>query len=329
MHVPDSPGVPPIRVLLIDHDAARAAASQELLRARMRCTTDVHPTAPMRIDADIVVIDADACTPRTLTTCVERCQGAPVIVAADSPDDNTIAGWIAAGAEDAAPRATDALVSAVRRANARVLRDAPESSAGVPDIPVLTRSSGRLRSLVSFLHAAAYADTLTGLPNRRAFESKLLQCWAESSRSGGDLAVIMIDIDDFKGHNDRGGHAAGDAILVSLARILRAHCRRDDIAARLGGDELAVLLPGASADQARAIAERICGESGTISPEMAGAGHVYSLSMGVTSRAAAGVSNASELVANGDRALYAAKGAGKGRVRVLGEVDPVKLATAG
>ncbi len=99
-----------------------------------------------------------------------------------------------------------------------------------------------LTSLIRQRHALV--DQLTAIPNRRAFEEFLEKEWTRGIRSGRPLALIVSDIDDFKTYNDRYGHAVGDAILRSVASLfLQAARRRTDLAARIGGDEFAIIAP--------------------------------------------------------------------------------------
>lgn len=101
-------------------------------------------------------------------------------------------------------------------------------------------------------------DALTGLPNRRLFQERLEQALSAAQRRGRPLAVIALDLDDFKGVNDTLGHDAGDRLLCEVARRLVRDCRRSDTVARLGGDELAILLEDlAQADDAAIVARKI------------------------------------------------------------------------
>ena len=107
------------------------------------------------------------------------------------------------------------------------------------------------------LHQASH-DTLTGLPNRTLLRDRVEQALARRRRSGAPLAVIFLDLDDFKNVNDSLGHAAGDAVLQEVARRLDTCIRGCDTATRLGGDEFAVLVDELSDEsQAMAVAERI------------------------------------------------------------------------
>jgi diguanylate cyclase (GGDEF)-like protein len=102
-------------------------------------------------------------------------------------------------------------------------------------------------------------DALTGLPNRRAFEERLPIELARAARSGHPLALVLLDLDGFKGVNDRLGHPAGDEVLRSVARILDESRAADDCF-RIGGDEFAILMPETEAIHARTAAERVANQ---------------------------------------------------------------------
>lgn len=102
-------------------------------------------------------------------------------------------------------------------------------------------------------------DALTGLPNRRAFEERLPTELARAARSGKPLALVLLDLDGFKGVNDRLGHPAGDEVLCAVARILDASRTADDCF-RIGGDEFAILMPETEAIHARTAAERVANQ---------------------------------------------------------------------
>jgi diguanylate cyclase (GGDEF)-like protein len=100
------------------------------------------------------------------------------------------------------------------------------------------------------------SDTLTGLPNRRAFEERLPVELARFSRGGRPLSLCLLDLDGFKGVNDRHGHPAGDEVLRQVARILQSSRVADDCF-RIGGDEFAILMPGTTEEEATIAATRI------------------------------------------------------------------------
>jgi diguanylate cyclase (GGDEF)-like protein/PAS domain S-box-containing protein len=167
----------------------------------------------------------------------------------------------------------------------------------------------------------ALTDSLTGLLNRRAFDETLATEVARAERYGYALALIILDIDNFKAYNDRWGHPAGDQRLKDVARLLESNIRRPDVAARYGGEEFAIILPYTSRTGARALAERLrnatlaqardMGESDGFIP-----GHT--MSIGVATFPEDGHA-AGDLLIAADDAELAAKHLGKNRVCFAGE----------
>jgi diguanylate cyclase (GGDEF)-like protein len=156
----------------------------------------------------------------------------------------------------------------------------------------------------------AFSDGLTGIANRRAFDEAIEREWSRLQRAGGPIAIAIFDIDHFKAFNDRYGHPAGDARLVTVARLIAAAARREgDLAARYGGEEFALLLPNTTLEGAFAIAEavreRVASESGEME---------LTISAGVAAALAPGDALTIEaLLASADVALYAAKSSGRNR----------------
>ena len=107
------------------------------------------------------------------------------------------------------------------------------------------------------LERMANIDPLTGLPNRRAIQNRLDEAMAYTRRYGGDLSVLMLDIDHFKRINDEYGHIAGDDVLDKVASFLQTKIRDTDTAGRYGGDEFIIILPKANLPSALVAAERI------------------------------------------------------------------------
>jgi diguanylate cyclase (GGDEF)-like protein len=170
----------------------------------------------------------------------------------------------------------------------------------------------------------ALTDKLTGLPNRLYLEERL-QGMCHGLERGERFALLGLDLDGFKAVNDRHGHGAGDLLLQALAGRLRGAVREQDSACRLGGDEFVVLLPAASADEAAFVAKRIIA---AISRPF-DVGVVDLLQVGVSIGSAAAPEHGAgpaELLAAADRALYAAKAAGKGTHRAfVSEAGPSAL----
>jgi diguanylate cyclase (GGDEF)-like protein len=156
---------------------------------------------------------------------------------------------------------------------------------------------------------AAMTDSLTGLLNRRGFDERLREELDRATRSGVDVTLVLADCDDLKAINDRGGHELGDRMLQSVARTIRAGKRAEDTAARIGGDEFALILPGASPEAGLRIAERLRRDlrERPIGREP----HVVA-TFGVATFPADG-DRPAELLRAADRALYLAKRAGKNR----------------
>jgi diguanylate cyclase (GGDEF)-like protein len=161
---------------------------------------------------------------------------------------------------------------------------------------------------VEQLARLSLADPLTGLGNRRAFDDALREELARTTRSGTPLGLVMLDVDHFKDFNDQHGHQAGDEALVVVAEALRGAARTEDRACRIGGEEFALLLPGAGEGAAAAVAERV---RAAVAADTRPAARL-TVSLGV---AAAGPgSTAGGLVQQADLRLYAAKEGGRDRV---------------
>ena len=153
--------------------------------------------------------------------------------------------------------------------------------------------------LIERLALSAATDPLTGLANRRAFEERLDARLAGQSST---FAVLMLDVDDLKQVNDAEGHAAGDAVLVEVARVLRAHVREGDLVTRWGGDEVVLLVDGLDRVGAISLARRV---GGTL---LAGGGGSRSISVSLgTACYPADGSSRDTLLAAADRSMYADK----------------------
>jgi diguanylate cyclase (GGDEF)-like protein len=169
----------------------------------------------------------------------------------------------------------------------------------------LEREQRRTAVLLAKLERLSEEDPLTGLANRRRWDAELATACAEARRRGTSVAVILLDLDHFKQVNDRHGHAGGDGALTQVAGLLSGRVRRDDLAARLGGDELAVLLPGSSLGRAVELAERLRREAGGLRLPGFGPGEL-TLSLGVAAASGAGA-YPMELMSQADGQLYRAK----------------------
>lgn len=159
----------------------------------------------------------------------------------------------------------------------------------------------------------ARTDALTGLPNRRALEEELSRAAARALRGGSPLSALVLDVDRFKQVNDRHGHAAGDAVLAAVAARAAGALRAGDVMARIGGEEFAVLLPGADLARAAEAAERI--RAAIAAEPIAAGGLALDVTASIGCAALSpGEAEGSALLARADAKLYEAKSAGRNRV---------------
>lgn len=160
----------------------------------------------------------------------------------------------------------------------------------------------------------ALTDPLTGLKNLRYFRARLEEEYANSQRQSLPIALLMIDLDRFKSVNDRHGHPEGDRLLKAIGRAIASVVRLGETAARVGGEEFALLLPGATGDEALAAAERVRSAVATVRVHSA-AGEIISIttSVGCASTSDLGEVSVSDLYETADKALYEAKRRGRDR----------------
>lgn len=169
------------------------------------------------------------------------------------------------------------------------------------------------RRLLMREQALARADSLTGLPNARAFYDQVAVAMASCRRQQRPLTLAYIDLDNFKCVNDQHGHARGDAVLVEVADIMRSMLRATDIPARIGGDEFVLCLPETSGDQARALLMRLHAVLASRLPTEACA---VSASIGALSWAVPPAS-VDAMIAAADQLMYQVKKNGKNRVEIV------------
>jgi diguanylate cyclase (GGDEF)-like protein/PAS domain S-box-containing protein len=176
------------------------------------------------------------------------------------------------------------------------------------------------KALEEQLQRQALHDTLTGLPNRALFSDRLQHAVARTQRRGGKVAVLFMDLDNFKVINDSLGHNAGDELLVGVTGRLRASLRPEDTAARLGGDEFAILLVDLNnVDEATLVAERI-GDKLRAPFELAHRETFVTASIGVAISGTTGTPRwPEELLRHADLAMYRAKHSGKARYAIFEE----------
>ncbi|MCU1612871.1 MAG: diguanylate cyclase [Frankiales bacterium] len=189
------------------------------------------------------------------------------------------------------------------------------SDPDVRTVVITTRDVTAQKELEAQLQHNAFHDGLTGLANRALFTDRLEHALARTDRVASPVAVLFVDLDDFKAVNDGSGHSAGDQLLTAVAERLRQVLRPGDTIARLGGDEFAVLIEDAAAGRADAAAGRVLAAlSEPFAPPQTDPGAEVRIGASVgIALGAAGQHDATELLRHADVAMYAAKAAGKGR----------------
>jgi len=210
--------------------------------------------------------------------------------------------------------------------NARLLTELDGKVHELNQTEEVLRASLRERDdLAAELRHLAFHDSLTGLPNRALFVDRVENALARARRHGGQVVVLLLDLDDFKPVNDRFGHAYGDELLKQAGERLRQCLRESDTAARLGGDEFAVLLEEPVAEGFVPVAERIV--RAVKRPYVLGDEQVAaSASVGVAVDRD-GAHESGDLLREADVAMYAAKHQGKGNYQVFTSVAAPAPAT--
>ncbi len=185
------------------------------------------------------------------------------------------------------------------------------------DITERKQAEEKILQLQRELEALSYRDSLTGVANRRMFDTLYAAEWAKARDTGHPLSLVVVDIDYFKQYNDHYGHVQGDACLRQLAQALDSGASRaHDLCARLGGEEFVLLLPSSDAAIARSIAER-CRKlvaQKEIAHARSGVGRLVTVSMGVGTIIPGEQDDPGVFLDRIDRRLYQAKSAGRDRI---------------
>jgi diguanylate cyclase (GGDEF)-like protein len=172
------------------------------------------------------------------------------------------------------------------------------------------------------LRNESLTDVLTGLANRRSFDQRFSEMLRDCARETRPLALLIIDVDHFKAYNDAFGHVAGDDCLRAIgAMLLNNAARARDLVARIGGEEMAVIMPEVDLAGALVVAERMRSavHGAAIAQGPLATHPVVTISVGVTATRDPANTVIDDLVRSADRALYRAKDMGRNRVIELGE----------
>ncbi|WP_041259039.1 diguanylate cyclase [Pseudofrankia inefficax] len=181
----------------------------------------------------------------------------------------------------------------------------------------VTERTRQLAAANQRLEQLSVTDPLTGLANRRRLEDVLDSEWGRSAQRHTPLGLAMIDVDHFKGYNDRFGHTAGDRCLQRVAACLRANVRDTELAARYGGEEFAIVMPNSDRDTATRLAGRLCHAVAELAePHPSAQKAIVTVSVGAASVLPGPDGSVAKLIDLADAALYQAKRDGRGRVSV-------------
>ena len=168
----------------------------------------------------------------------------------------------------------------------------------------------------------AHQDPLTGLPNLRGFEAHLTLAIARATRASHPLCIGYVDLDNFKRVNDLQGHAAGNQVLQRLGQVLRETVRGQDVVARIGGDEFALVLDAPGVEQVKKMGQRLVDAVAAVGREVPAARLGASVGLVIVDHAAKWSGLEGQLLQQADGAMYEAKQAGKGRLVVIEVQDP-------
>ncbi len=188
-------------------------------------------------------------------------------------------------------------------------------------IKINDKQSNKLTSENMVLEEVSMHDELTGIFNRRSFNTFFNNEWKQGVKTRNSLAMLVVDIDFFKSVNDTFGHQAGDDILVQVALVVQGSARRgNDIAARYGGEEFVLLLPSVNEGDAKNIAEKLRAKVENLNFKLSNENVKVTISIGVSAIIPENILNSEILFHQADMALYSAKKTGRNKVCVYKEV---------
>ncbi len=278
---------------------------------------DTHPTLILQ---DLVMPDIDGLTLVQHYRRTPELRDVPIIVLSTKEEPRIKQAAFEAGANDYLIKLPDRveLVARIRyhsRAYVNLLQLNTAYRA-------LRQSQHELLAANRELERLSQSDGLTALPNRRYLDAYLDGEWRKSQREQSELSMLMIDVDRFKQYNDTYGHVAGDDVLRKVgAALQRCMSRPGDLAARFGGEEFGVVLPGTPAGGARLVAEKIRLEVAALQVPHAGGieGGVVTVSIGGACVIASPEGSTTSLIETADAALYQAKRGGRNRAVIAAD----------
>lgn len=267
---------------------------------------------PTVILQDLVMPDMDGLTLVGHYRANPKTRDIPVIVLSSKEDAAVKSEAFAADVSDYLVKLPDKieLIARIRHHSKSYLNRRQRDAA----YRALSESQDKLIRMNEVLQRLSHVDGLTGLSNRRYLDDFLDTEWLRAAREKTEFSVLMIDVDNFKRYNDSHGHLAGDEVLKQVAFTLRACLHRPvDLAARFGGEEFVVVLPGTGHDGARVMADHICTAVANLCLNHDGMGDAGKVTVSVGGAATWPKRDRlpNVLLGLADEALYAAKAAGK------------------
>ncbi len=312
-------------VLLVDDQAMIGEAIRRMLveepdiqfhfcsdaTAAVTTAQEIQPTVILQ---DLVMPDRDGFALIEDYRTAPTIEGVPIIMLSTREDPRDKSRAFSAGASDYLVKIPDRieLIARIRAHSRSYLAQKQRDEA----YQRLREMQAQLEASNLELQRISCQDGLTGIYNRRHFDTYLENEWARAVRESGSISLILCDIDSFKPYNDHYGHQAGDDCLQRVAAVLRDVLQRPaDLVARYGGEEFVVVLPHTELEGATRIAEamRVRVEKLALPHEYSNAGGVVTISAGIATIRPNPKSRLQDLIALADRALYKAKQQGRNR----------------
>ncbi|NRA63919.1 MAG: diguanylate cyclase [Pseudobacteriovorax sp.] len=242
----------------------------------------------------------------------------PVVVMCEGNRSEAISSAFAYGATDFISKPVDITeLKARARSGIKLKYEIERRKARERELIEVTNQLSDLNEILANL---SLIDALTGIPNRRCFDDTIQQEWRRAARHGGDLALLMIDVDHFKMYNDTYGHQMGDTCLQEVAKTIGQQLRRPgDLLARYGGEEFAIILPNTNAEQTASLQKAIMSAISGLALEhnASPTSDIVTISMGVASVTPDNdINSPQELIQIADQALYKAKESGRNQVYI-------------